>query len=213
MNFVDESIQSYCVAHSTRVSALCDELEKHTRQNVPLPQMLTGPLEGSFLALLVSLTSARRVLEIGTYTGYSALAMAERLPPDGELVTLDINPETAKLAQSYWDRSPHGAKIRQVLGDARESLQKQQGPFDLVFIDADKGSYPAYFKGSLERLAPGGLIAIDNTLRSGMVLEKNPQDPETATMKKFNAQLAADPSLEVCLLPVRDGITLVRRRR
>jgi caffeoyl-CoA O-methyltransferase len=154
---------------------------------------------------------ARRVLEIGTFTGYSALCMAEGLPDDGELITLDRDPEATRVARDFFDRSPHGRKIRLALGDALESLRAlpASSPFDLAFIDADKERYLDYYEEILPRLRPGGLLVADNTLWSGRVL-----DPQAATdraIAAFNARLTSDPRVENVLLPVRDGLMLARK--
>jgi caffeoyl-CoA O-methyltransferase len=212
MNFISSDLNEYCISKSTTPSPVCQELERFTRADVPHSMMLTGPLEASLLGFLIGLTRAKRVLEFGTYTGYSALSMAERLPPDGEVVTLDIDPKTNQIAQSFWQKSPHGKKIRPMLGPALESLKKISGTFDLVFIDADKTSYLTYLKDSLERLSPHGLVALDNCLWDGRVLDAGTRDPETRAIQMVNDYIKQNPALEGCLLPVRDGVFLVRRK-
>ena len=172
--------------------------------------MLTGPIEGRFLELLVPGAGAKRVLEIGTFTGYSALSMAAALPEDGRIDTLDIEPKHAEVAQRYFDRSPHGGKITLHLGPAIETIAKLEGEFDFVFIDADKANYDAYYEAVLPRLSARGLIAIDNTLWSGKVLD--PQDETTRQIAALNDKLAADDRVVAVQLTVRDGVTLVRRR-
>ncbi len=174
--------------------------------------MLTGPMEAAFLGLLLSLVGARRVLELGTFTGYSALAMAERLPAGGEVVTIDLNPDTTKLAKSFWAKSPHGHKIKALNGPGLEVLKTVTGKFDLAFIDADKENYLGYFKRAQELMSMGGVIVLDNMLWSGRVLNPNDSDPETAALRDLNSYLVSQPQLEVCLLPVRDGMMLVRHR-
>jgi caffeoyl-CoA O-methyltransferase len=159
--------------------------------------------------MLVLLTGARRILEIGTFTGYSALIWAEALPRDGRVVTCDINPETTEIARRYFAESPHGHKIEIKLGPALESLKLINGPFDLCFIDADKESYPAYYEACLERVRPRGLIILDNMLRSGRVLDA--ADPEGAAIDRLNERIRHDPRVENVLLPVRDGIMLAIR--
>jgi predicted O-methyltransferase YrrM len=172
--------------------------------------MLTGPIEGRFLELLVAGMAAKRVLEIGTFTGYSALSMAAALPADGHIDTLDIEPKHAEVAQRYFDRSPDGGKITLHLGPALETIATLEGEFDFVFIDADKENYDAYFEAVLPRLSEGGLIAIDNTLWSGRVLD--PPDETTKLIAALNDKLAADDRVVAVQLTVRDGVTLVRRR-
>lgn len=207
---VEEKLEEYAEAHSTRPDPLLAELAEETRATMAAPQMLTGPIEGRFLELLVAGLGARRVLEIGTFTGYSALSMAAALPPDGRIDTLDIEPRHAEVAQRYFDRSPHGSKITLHLGPAVETLDRLEGEFDLVFIDADKESYDAYYEAVLPRLSERGLIAIDNTLWSGRVLD--PQDESTRRIAALNDKLAADERVVVVQLTVRDGVTLIRRR-
>jgi caffeoyl-CoA O-methyltransferase len=168
-------------------------------------------VEGRLLELLVFATGARRVLEFGTYAGFSALSMAAALPSDGELVTLELEPEHAAFARSYVDRSEHGGKIRILLGPALESLPELEGPFDLVFIDANKEDYVDYYDRSLELLAPRGLIVADNTLWSGRVVDASDTDESTAAIKRFNDHVAGDPRVRCVILSVRDGVTLIRR--
>ena len=207
---VDEAIEAYAEAHTTPPDPLLAELAAETRATMSAPQMLTGTLEGRFLELLVHATGARRILEIGTFTGYSALSMAAALPEDGRIDTLDIEPRHAEVAQRYFDRSPHGAKIRLHLGPALETIGTLEGEFDLVFIDADKKGYDGYYEAVLPRLSARGLIAIDNTLWSGRVLD--PQDDDTRTIAALNDKLAADERVVAVQLTIRDGVTLVRRR-
>jgi caffeoyl-CoA O-methyltransferase len=207
---VEEQLEEYAEAHSTEPDPLLAELAEETRATMAAPQMLTGPIEGRFLELLVAGLGARRVLEIGTFTGYSALSMAAALPPDGHIDTLDIEPKHAEVAQRYFDRSPHGSKIALHLGPALETIETLEGDFDFVFIDADKENYDAYYEAVLPRLAERGLIAIDNTLWSGRVLD--PQDESTKKIAALNDKLAADERVVAVQLTVRDGITLVRRR-
>jgi caffeoyl-CoA O-methyltransferase len=207
---VDETLEAYAQAHSTAPDPLLAELAEETRATMSAPQMLTGPIEGRFLELLVAASGARRVLEIGTFTGYSALSMAAALPADGRIDTCDIEPKHAEVAQRYFDRSPHGGRITLHLGPALESIAKLEGEFDFVFIDADKANYDNYFEAVLPRLAERGLIAIDNTLWSGRVLD--PQDEDSRRIAALNDKLAADERVVCVQLTVRDGVTLVRRR-
>jgi caffeoyl-CoA O-methyltransferase len=211
MSFIaDESIEAYAEAHSSAPDPLLAELAAETRATMAAPQMLTGAVEGRFLELLVAGTGSRRVLEIGTFTGYAALSMAAALPPDGRVDTLDIEPRHAEVAQRYFDRSPHGSKITLHLGPALETIGRLEGSFDFVFIDADKPNYDAYYEAVLPRLSERGLIAIDNTLWSGKVVE--PPDETSKLIAALNDKLAADERVVVVQLTVRDGITLVRRR-
>lgn len=201
-----EPIENYARSRSHPPSSLFEELARVTRHKTSMPQMQVGPLEGAFLRMLVRLTRARRVLEIGTFTGYSALAMAEALPEDGELVTLDMDPEATRIAREFWGRSEHGKKIRLILGPAAQTLETLEGPFDLVFIDADKTGYEKYWELCLPRVVSGGLIVADNVLWSGRVLE--PRDEQDRAIASFNERVRRDGRVEAVMLPVRDGITL-----
>ena len=207
---VEEPLEQYAERHTSPPDALLAELAAETKETMTSPQMLTGPVEGRFLELLVAGSGARRVLEIGTFTGYSALSMAAALPPDGRIDTLDIEPRHAEVAQRYFDRSPHGSKITLHLGAALETIATLEGEFDFVFIDADKPNYDAYYEAVLPRLSERGLIAIDNTLWSGRVLD--PPDETTKLIAALNDKLAADDRVVAVQLTVRDGVTLIRRR-
>lgn len=209
---VTPELEEYCRAHSTPPGPLLDELAAYTRAYCKHPQMLTGPIEGAFLRVLVGLCGARRVLEIGTYTGYSALSMAAGLPDDGELITCDVDPETSDIAQSFFDRSPHGGKIRLLRGSAIKTVASlpAEPPFDFVFIDADKESYIDYYEAALPRLRPGRLLAADNALWSGRVLD--PKEKSDRAIVAFNAHVVRDSRVEQVLLSVRDGVLLVRKR-
>ena len=207
---VDEQLEEYAERHTTPPEPLLAELAAETKATMSSPQMLTGTIEGRFLELLVAGTGARRVLEIGTFTGYSALSMAAALPADGRIDTLDIEPAHAEVAQRYFDRSPLGGRITLHLGPALETIDELEGEFDLVFIDADKENYDAYYEAVLPRLSERGLIAIDNTLWSGRVLD--PPDETTKLIAALNDKLAADERVVAVQLTVRDGVTLIRRR-
>lgn len=211
MNFIDEKIHDYSINHSSKPSALADELEKYTKENVPVPQMIVGRLEASFLGFLVKSLGAKDVLEFGTYTGYSALCFAENLPSDGSVTTLDINPQTTEIAKSFWDRSPVGDKINSLVGPALASLQNlKEKKFDLIFIDADKTNYMNYLKASLDLLSDKGVVVLDNMLWSGHVLNEN-QDEETEALKAVNEFIKNNHELYGTLLPVRDGMFLVKK--
>ncbi len=207
---VDEQVEEYAEAHTTQPTELLTRLAEETRSTMSAPQMLTGTIEGRFLELLVFGTGAKRVLEIGTFTGYSALSMAAALPEDGRIDTLDIEPKHVEVAQRYIAESPDAHKITIHLGPALATIDRLEGDFDLVFIDADKESYATYYEAVLPRLSERGLIAIDNTLWSGRVLD--PPDETTKTIASLNDKLAADERVVVVQLTVRDGITLIRRR-
>jgi caffeoyl-CoA O-methyltransferase len=207
---VSRAIEVYAGAHSTAPSALLDELETYTRERCDNAQMLVGRLEGALIRLLVGLTGARRVLEIGLFTGYSALTMAEALPDDGQVVSCEIKEPNAAVAREFIARSPHGHKIEIRLGPALDTLGTLQGEFDLVFMDADKESYTRYYEAVLPMLRAGGLIVADNVLWSGRVLA--PEKPTDHALVEFNARVREDPRVEVALLTVRDGVSLIRKR-
>jgi caffeoyl-CoA O-methyltransferase len=200
-------IEEYAERHSKPLSSLHEKLWLETFSKTRNPGMMVGPLEGEFLKMLALITGARRVLEIGMFTGYSALAWAEALPRDGRVVTCDINPETTEIAKRYFAESPHANKIEVKLGPALESLRYLTGPFDVCFIDADKESYGDYYDACMELVRPKGLIVLDNMLRSGEVLE--PSDPGTVAVDTLNKRIRNDSRVESVLLPVRDGIMLV----
>lgn len=207
----DPQIEQYCVSHTTALANYFKELTKDTQLKTTAPQMQVGPLEGSFLKMLVALTGAKRVLELGTFTGYSAMAMAEALPPDGKMITCDIDPINTKMAREYWMKSPHGSKIELCLGPGLETIGKLSGSFDLVFIDADKGNYINYWEACVPKLPIGGLIVVDNVLWSGRVL--NPKEESDRQISAFNEHALKDLRMESVMLPVRDGMLLARRIR
>jgi len=192
------------------LSNLHQRLWQETHEKTSSPGMMVGPIEGALLRLLVRLTAAKRVLEIGMFTGYSALAMAAALPEDGQLITCDVNPETSEIARRYFASSPHGHKIEIKLGPAKETLKNLQGPFDLCFIDADKQGYGAYYDACIDLVRRGGLIVLDNMLQSGRVL--NPADPASRIIAALNDRIQRDERVENVLLPIRDGIMLAYRR-
>jgi caffeoyl-CoA O-methyltransferase len=202
-------IEDYAERCSKPLSQLHDKLWVETYSKTRNPGMMVGALEGQFLKMLAGLTGARRILEIGMFTGYSTLAWAEALPKDGRIVTCDVNAETSKIAQRYFAESPHGNKIEVRLGPALETLKKIWGPFDICFIDADKENYGAYYDAAIELVRPRGLIVLDNMLRGGQVLD--PQDEGTKAVDALNRRIRNDPRVENVLLPVRDGIMLARK--
>ncbi|MCP3104067.1 class I SAM-dependent methyltransferase [Myxococcus sp. K15C18031901] len=210
LTLIPPAIEEYALAHTTPPEPLLAELQEFTYAHMPGAGMQVGVTAGTFLRLLVALTGARRVLELGTFTGYSALMMAGALPDDGELVTCDVNPRHAEVAQRFFDKSPHGRKIQLRLGAALETLESLRGPFDLVFIDADKGGYGAYWDAVVPKVRSGGLLVADNVLWSGRVL--SPEAPDDHAVVAFNAKVAADPRVEQVLLTVRDGMLLARKR-
>ena len=212
MPVVDPAIEAYTEAHTTPPSPLLEALAAETHRSLESPGMMVGAVEGRFLELLVFATGARRVLEIGTFSGYSALAMAAGLPPDGRIVTCDIEPRHAEVARRFIDESVYADRIEIRVGPALETLATLDGPFDLVFVDADKGSYTDYYEAVLPMLAERGLIVVDNTLWSGRVLDEGDTTEDTVAIRAFNDHVRDDPRVVCVQLPVRDGVTLVARR-
>ncbi len=203
-------IEAYAEAHSIAESEICRALREETYRTMELPQMVVGPLEGAFLKMMVQLVNARRVLEIGMFTGYSALCMAEALPEGSRVTTCEIDPKPVSLAEHYLARSPHGHKVDIRLGPALETLATIDGPFDLIFIDADKVNYVNYYARALELISPHGVILIDNVLWSGAVLQNPPPDASAAAIQELNRLVAGDASVTAVLLTIRDGILLIR---
>jgi len=209
---VDEQVEAYAVEHTTVLLDLFERLEAETREKTTAPQMMVGRLEGGFLAALVQLTGAKRILELGTFTGYSSISMATALPDDGRIITCDVDPDATSIARRYMDESGHGHKIEIRLGPALETIETLDGPFDLVFIDADKENYVNYFHAALPLLADRGLIVFDNTLWSGRVVPGyDDGSAQTKAFRELNDALVADPRGVVVMLPIRDGVTLFRK--
>ena len=210
LTLVPEAIEEYAAAHTEPASPLFEQLRNETYAKMEMPQMQVGPIEGTFLRLLVRLARAKRVLEIGMFTGYSTLMMAEGLPEDGELITCEINPKAEEIARRYFAKSPHGKKIKIRMGPALQTIESLTGPLDMVFIDADKENYPRYYDAVLPLLRAGGLIVADNVLWSGRVLK--PKDQTDRAIVAFNEKVAKDTRVEKVMLTVRDGITLALKR-
>lgn len=211
MDIVAKEAEEYALAHTSPMSALLEEVESFTLTKTPYPNMLTGRVEGRFLQLMTRLSGAKRVVEVGTFTGYSALAMAEALPEGGRILTIDHNADHADIARTFFERSPSGSKITQRLGEALEILETlPDGKTDLVFIDADKENYAAYYRESMRILRKGGLILADNALWYGRVFD--PRDDESRAMAEFNELVNADHRAEKLFLTIRDGIYVVRKR-
>jgi caffeoyl-CoA O-methyltransferase len=209
-DIVSEEIERYAEAHTTPPTQLQRRLADETRETLRSPQMLTGVVEGRLLEFLVFALRPQRVLELGTYSGYSSLAMASVLPPGGHIDTCEVEEAHAEVARRYLDEAGVGDRVTIHLGPALETIERLEGEFDLVFIDADKVNYPAYYEALVPRLSPEGIMALDNTLWSGRVLD--PGDSAEAQMfVELNARIASDPRVTAVLLTVRDGVTLVRR--
>jgi caffeoyl-CoA O-methyltransferase len=209
---VDEAIEAYVERHTDPPPRFLAELAAETRAELTSPQMLSGPVEGRLLETLVFATGARRVLELGTYSGYSALWMAGALPPDGRVITCELDADHAKFARAHIAASPYADRIDLRVGPALETLERLDGPFDLIFIDADKPSYGAYYDASLPKLAERGLMVVDNTLFSGRVLDPAAAGESAEAIAAFNDRVVADERVTCVMLSVRDGVTLIRRR-
>ncbi len=208
---IPSDIETYAEAHSMSESPVCRALREETYRTMEHSQMLVGPLEGAFLKMMTQLVGAKRVLEIGMFTGYSALCFAEALPEDGTAVTCEIDEKSATLARRFISQSPFGGKISIRMGPALDTMKTLNGPFDLIFIDADKTNYLNYYRRSLDLLAPKGVILIDNVLWSGEVLKQPPHDESTAAIQELNRTVAADLRVTAVLVTIRDGILVVRR--
>jgi caffeoyl-CoA O-methyltransferase len=202
-------IEDYTERCSTPLSGLHDKLWVETYSKTHSPGIMVGAVVGQFFKMLAAMTGARRILEIGMFTGYSTLAWAEALPKDGRVVSCEINPDAAEIARRYFAESAHGHKIEIKLGPAIESLKLMYGIFDLCFIDADKENYAAYYDRCMELVRPRGLIILDKMLRGGRVLD--PTDAATRAVDALNKRIRNDPRVENVLLPVRDGVMLVRK--
>lgn len=207
---VSADIEAYAQAHSMPESDLCRALREETQRTMESPQMIVGPLEGAFLKMMAQVARARTVLEIGMFTGYSALCFAEALPADGTVMTCEVDEESAAFARRYFARSPIGKKIEICMGPALDTMRQLTGPFDLIFIDADKINYLNYYRRALDLLSPQGLLLIDNVLWDGDVLKQSPPDEKTAIIQELNRTAASDPRVSALLVPIRDGILLVR---
>jgi caffeoyl-CoA O-methyltransferase len=216
MQLIDQKIEEYCLSKSNLPSSDCLAIENHTRENVHGANMLIGKMEASFLGFLLRSIHAKRVLELGTFTGYSALAMAENLPIDGEVITIDVNEKTVELAKNFWNQSKHGSKIKSLLGSGLEVVPTLQGKFDLVFLDADKRNYLPYLKLVLPMLSENGIVVIDNVLWSGRVLPGAEKDPEeehrnTKFIRELNDYVVSEQSIYGTLVPIRDGMFLIKK--
>jgi caffeoyl-CoA O-methyltransferase len=211
MSFIVEPrVEEYAEAHTSPDGELFERLAAETHEKTTAPQMMVGRIEGRFLGTLVRSLRARRVLELGTFTGYSSISMALAMPPGGRVITCDVNEETTAIARRYAEEAGVADRIDYKLGPALETIAALDGPFDLVFIDADKPNYVNYFDATVPLLAEGGLMIVDNTLWSGRVVEDD-DDENTRAIRELNDRVLADERVENVLLSVRDGMNLVWR--
>ena len=213
MHFISEKIDKYVVKHSENEPQLLKALTRETYQKVLQPRMISGHYQGRVLSVISKLIRPNVILEIGTYTGYSALCLAEGLDPDGVLHTIDINEELVDFQRRYFNKSAYGPQILQHLGPAADIIPTLDTKFDLIFIDADKPNYIVYFNQIIDKLSPGGVILSDNVLWSGKVVEElDSKDLSTKIVLDYNTLLKEDPRLETVLLPIRDGLTVSIRK-
>jgi predicted O-methyltransferase YrrM len=210
MEFIAPDLQQYAEAHTSSESELLKKINRDTHSQVMKPRMLSGHMQGRFLSMISKMIKPKTILEIGTYTGYSALCLAEGLAPAGKLITIDINEELEKRVRGYFDASTFAQQIDFRIGNAQQIIPALTGPFDLVFIDADKENYGTYYDLVIDKVASGGFILADNVLWSGKVIQPKP-DKDTRAVLAFNEMVHNDPRVENVLLPVRDGITLIRK--
>ena len=211
MNFLPEHIDHYAVNHSEPEPELLAELFKETWQKALVPRMISGHFQGRFLAMISKLVKPKNILEIGTYTGYSALCLAEGMGENGILHTIDHNEELYDFQKKYFDRSDYKDQIKQYVGEGLDMIKEIDGPFDMVFIDADKSNYINYFEAVIDKMNSGGVILSDNVLWSGKVTETpNPKDADTLALIAYNKMMNEDQRLETVLLPIRDGLTISR---
>lgn len=212
MEFIAQGLADYANAHSTVASSLLQRIERETHLEVLQPRMLSGPFQGRLLSLISKLVQPERILEIGTYTGYSALCLAEGLTKEGKLITLDVNEELHKRVQGYFNASDYSEQIDYRIGDALDLIPALNEPWDLVFIDADKKNYVNYYDLVVDRVRSGGLILADNVLWSGKVIDEKAQDKETVLLRQYNERINRDERVENILLPIRDGIMVARKK-
>jgi predicted O-methyltransferase YrrM len=213
MHFIPEELDDYVVSHTQDEPELLQELNRETYQKILLPRMLSGHYQGRLLSILSKLIHPKNILEIGTYTGYSALCLAEGMQAQGELHTIDLDEELYDFQHKYFDKSGYGSQIHQHLGNALDIIPKLEMTFDLVFIDADKENYANYFNCVIDKLNSGGVILSDNVLWSGKVIEPlQKDDTSTPALIEYNALLKNDKRIETVLLPIRDGLTICRKK-
>ena len=212
MDFISPELQQYVTDHSSAVAPLLSKIDRETHLEVLQPRMLSGHFQGRVLSMLAQLLKPTHILEIGTYTGYSALCLAEGLTAEGKLITIDVNEELEPRVRAYFEASQYAHQIDYQIGNAAQIIPTLQHTFDLIFIDADKQQYPLYYEQALEKLKPGGFILIDNLLWSGKVLDEQFKDKDTVLLRELNFKISQDARVEKVLLPIRDGLYLIRKK-
>lgn len=211
MSFLPENIEEYVTNHSQEEPELLKQLNRETWQKVLNPNMLSGAFQGRVLSMISKLVSPKNILEIGTYTGYSALCLAEGMQKDGKLITIDKNEELEEFCAGFFEKSDFSTQIEHRIGNALEIIPTLEEKFDLVFIDADKSNYLNYFNLIIDKMNPGGIILSDNVLWYGKVAEKaNPKDVDTIALQQYNNAINSDARVETVMLPIRDGLTVTR---
>jgi predicted O-methyltransferase YrrM len=210
MEFIDEAIEEYARLFSDAPSNLLQSLDRETHAQILQPRMLSWHLQGRYLSMISKLISPKLIVEIGTFTGYSALCLAEGLQPNGRLISIDINEELETFTRSFFDQSPFAKQIDYRIADAQQELAHIDGPIDLVFIDADKRNYANYFDLIIDKMRPGGLILVDNVLWSGKIVDPTARDKSTNALRDFNQKCKDDSRVEKMLLPLRDGLYMLR---
>jgi len=213
MEFISKELSMYCESHTSAESDELNALNRETHAKILMPRMLSGHLQGRFLAMISHMLKPKRILEIGTFTGYSAICLAEGLASDGELITIDNNEELRTIAHNYAKKAGFENKIRFITGNASNEIEKLDAAFDLVFIDADKSNYALYFDMVIDKVKQGGIIIADNVLWSGKVVahQSEKTDKDTAALMAFNRQVQLDNRVENVLLPIRDGLMMIRK--
>jgi len=213
MEFLEQNLANYIVAHTSESAILLQELERETNLKVLMPRMISGHFQGRVLSMLSKMIQPKNILEIGTYTGYSALCLAEGLADDGRLLTIDINAEVEELVRKYFNKSNYKNQIEYIIADAMNYLKTIQGKFDIVFIDADKENYQQYYDMIIDHVNPGGYIIADNVLWSGKVVaDLKKIDKDTQAILNFNAFVQSDERVENVLFPIRDGLLIARKK-
>jgi len=216
MRFSDNPISEYAADHSSvlpeDIREILKELDRETHLNVLMPQMISGEWQGQWLAFFSKLVRPKRILEIGTYTGYSAICLAQGLEKDGTLHTIEVNEELKEMSHRYWQKAGLQNQITQYIGDAMQIVDQLEGEFDLVFIDADKQNYPNYYQKVIDKIPSGGFIIVDNVLWSGKVLDENANDKSTAGIKQLNIMVNEDERVMNALFPIRDGMLLIQKK-
>lgn len=213
MNNEQHLLDEYIEAHTTNADAVLAELYRETHLHVMNPRMASGPVQGQFLQFIVQMLKPKRVLEIGTFTGYSAICLAKKLPEGGRLTTIEANVEYEEIIRKYFDKAQVTNKIDLIFGDAKQVIPNLTDGFDLVFIDADKINYPTYYDLVIEKVNVGGFIMADNVIWEGKVLNANAKERDTQAIITFNDKVQNDPRVENVLLPIRDGLMMVRKNR